>query len=62
MSLLSAPAFATFAVLFALLPFAADCRADGDRLQPLTRLRHLAIDGRPIPLTPMQARLDERWR
>lgn len=35
---------------------------DGDPLQPLTRLRHPMIDGRPVPLTTMQTRLYERWR
>ena len=35
---------------------------DGDPLQPLTRLRHLMIGGRPIPLTSRQTALYEAWR
>ncbi len=35
---------------------------DGDPLQPLSRLRHLMIRGRPIPLDTMQADLYSRWR
>jgi imidazolonepropionase-like amidohydrolase len=35
---------------------------DGDPLQPLTRLRHLFIRGRPIPLASRQTALYERWR
>ena len=34
----------------------------GDPLQPLARLRHLMIAGRPIPLTSRQTALYERWR
>ena len=34
----------------------------GDPLQPLARLRHLMIDGRPIPLTSMQTELYRKWR
>ena len=36
--------------------------SEGDPLQPLTRLRHLMIDGRPIPLTSIQTELYEEWR
>jgi imidazolonepropionase-like amidohydrolase len=35
---------------------------EGDPLQPLTRLRHLMIKGRPIPLTSRQTGLYEKWR
>jgi imidazolonepropionase-like amidohydrolase len=35
---------------------------DGDPLQPLTRLRHLMIAGRPVPLTSRQTDLYARWR
>jgi imidazolonepropionase-like amidohydrolase len=35
---------------------------DGDPLQPLTRLRHLMIAGRPMPLTSRQTALYEAWR
>jgi len=35
---------------------------EGDPLQPLTRLRHLMIKGRPIPLTSRQTSLYEKWR
>ena len=35
---------------------------DGDPLQPLTRIRHLLIGGRPVPLTSRQTRLYEKWR
>jgi len=34
----------------------------GDPLQPLARLRHLMIAGRPMPLTSRQTALYERWR
>lgn len=36
--------------------------AEGDPLQPMTRLRHLMIAGRPIPLTSRQTELYETWR
>jgi imidazolonepropionase-like amidohydrolase len=36
--------------------------AEGDPLQPLTRLRLLMIRGRPIPLTSRQTALYEKWR
>jgi len=35
---------------------------DGDPLQPLARLRHLMIKGRPVPLTSRQTALYEKWR
>jgi imidazolonepropionase-like amidohydrolase len=35
---------------------------DGDPLQPLARLRHLMIKGRPVPLTSRQTALYETWR
>ena len=35
---------------------------DGDPLQPLYRLRHLMIAGRPVPLTSRQTDLYTRWR
>lgn len=35
---------------------------DGDPLQPLSRLRHLMIKGRPVPLTSRQTGLYEKWR
>ncbi len=35
---------------------------EGDPLQPLTRLRHLMIAGRPVPLTSRQTELYESWR
>lgn len=35
---------------------------DGDPLQPLARLRHLMIRGRPVPLTSRQTALYEKWR
>jgi imidazolonepropionase-like amidohydrolase len=35
--------------------------AEGDPLQPLTRLRHLMIAGRPIPLTSHHTELYEKW-
>jgi imidazolonepropionase-like amidohydrolase len=35
---------------------------DGDPLQPLARLRHLMIKGRPMPLTSRQTALYEKWR
>lgn len=35
---------------------------DGDPLQPLARLRHLMIKGRPVPLTSRQTALYESWR
>jgi len=34
----------------------------GDPLQPLARLRHLMIKGRPVPLTSRQTALYETWR
>ncbi len=34
----------------------------GDPLQPLARLRHLMIKGRPVPLGSRQTALYERWR
>ena len=40
------------------LPFIAD----GDPLQPLTRLRHLMIAGRPIALRSHHTQLYEQWR
>ncbi|MGH9798387.1 MAG: amidohydrolase family protein, partial [Candidatus Polarisedimenticolia bacterium] len=36
--------------------------AEGDPLQPLTRLRALMIGGRPVPLTSRQTALYEKWR
>jgi imidazolonepropionase-like amidohydrolase len=36
--------------------------AEGDPLQPLTRLRALLIAGRPIPLTSHHTALYEKWR
>jgi imidazolonepropionase-like amidohydrolase len=35
--------------------------AEGDPLQPLTRLRHLMIAGRPIPLTSHHTELYQKW-
>jgi imidazolonepropionase-like amidohydrolase len=35
---------------------------EGDPLQPLARLRHLMIKGRPVPLTSRQTALYEKWR
>lgn len=35
---------------------------EGDPLQPLTRLRHLMIAGRPVPLTSHHTELYEKWR
>jgi len=35
---------------------------EGDPLQPLTLLRHLMIDGRPIELKSRQTELYEKWR
>ena len=35
---------------------------EGDPLQPLTRLRHLMIAGRPVPLSNRQTELYARWR
>ena len=35
---------------------------DGDPLQPLTRLRHLMIAGRPVPLSSRHTELYEKWR
>ncbi len=35
---------------------------EGDPLQPLGRLRHLMIKGRPIPLTSRQTELYAKWR
>ena len=34
---------------------------EGDPLQPLARLRHLMIAGKPVPLTSRQTRLYEAW-
>jgi imidazolonepropionase-like amidohydrolase len=34
---------------------------EGDPLQPLARLRHLMIAGRPVPLVSRQTRLYEAW-
>jgi imidazolonepropionase-like amidohydrolase len=35
---------------------------EGDPLQPLSRLCHLMIRGRPVPLTSRQTALYEKWR
>jgi imidazolonepropionase-like amidohydrolase len=35
---------------------------EGDPLQPLTRLRHLMIRGKPVPLTSHHTALYEKWR
>ncbi len=35
---------------------------EGDPLQPLARLRHLMIDGRPVALRSRQTELYEKWR